>query len=84
MTKIKFNLTLDDLCTLTLQENSGYFSSTNPNGFVLETDLNIPTDYYKLSNGYFKTVVLYSKYGTTPIVVNPTNPFYKVENIKPD
>lgn len=80
MTGLKVTLAIDDLCNLTVTENSGYYDvDTNPTGFLPESNIDAPTfGVYKLSQGYFINILLYNKYNTSPIVTNATEGFYTV------
>lgn len=78
MTKLKFNLTTIDPCGISIQDVTGFVSGSNTEGFVAEGAGSIPVDSYKISNGYFKTVVLYEKYGVEPIIINPFEEFVHI------
>lgn len=83
MTKLKFNLVLGDDCALKTQDITG-FTTDNATGFYPESTVTVPKDSYKITQGYFKTVVLYNKYGLSPIIVNPNEPFVQKITVDPD
>lgn len=86
MTKLKFELTLGDSCDLTIADTTGFVSSANPEGFVLEATSVTPYDSYKISQGYFLNVLQYNKYGVDPIVVSTKEVFENInsEDVDPD
>jgi len=78
MTKLKIQAALSPICGLTITDISGFFdNSTNPNGFLPETNTDpVAVDTYKISNGYFFNVLLYNVYNQQPLVLNPTEAPY--------
>lgn len=80
MTKLKFTIALDDNCSLTLNDTSGFYDAdTNINGFLTETNSDdLAFKVYKISHGYFLNVLLYNKYGSAPIVNNTQEIAYNI------
>lgn len=83
-TKIKFNLTLGDSCNLTITDTTQYYQiQNNPTGFYAETEPSQPIDTYKLSQGYFKNVIVYNKYAQKPFIVNTNEIFKRIISVDP-
>jgi hypothetical protein len=74
MTIITTTTALDTQCNLSSVDSTGFYnSSTNPTGFLTESDSSaLALNLYKISNGYFLNILLLDKYASTPIITNPT------------
>lgn len=83
MTKLKITITLDDTCGLSVTDTAGFYDvDTNPFGFLPEDNTDdLALNVYKLSHGYFLNVLLYNRYGLTPIIVNTYDTFFKVGDV---
>jgi hypothetical protein len=72
MTKISNEIKFSNYCNLLIKNNTGFYSSSNLNGFLKETDTqDTILTHYKLSNGYFFNLLLYKYYAKDEIILNP-------------
>lgn len=81
MTTIKTTITLDDVCTLTVTDITGFYSSpSNLTGFLPEGDSSsLAFNVYKISHGYFLNTILASRYNLTPTIFNPTESLIHID-----
>jgi len=79
MTQLKTSVVLSPSCGLTVTDTTGFYDSvTAPGGFLPETDVSTPVvGTYKISNGYFITLLTYNKYNGIPSLSNTTAIWYK-------
>ena len=85
MTKLKVSVDLNNVCTLSVTDTSGFYDSvTNPFGFLPEANSDpVAADIYKLSNGYFFNLILYNKYNTDAVLTNTSEVIKKVITVDP-
>src|SRR5215217_1471132 len=77
MTKLKININFNSNRILSIQDTTGFGGSE---GFFLESSSPTGEGNYKLSNGYFVNLVVYHRYNTNSVIVNPNDLPYYIES----
>jgi len=76
MTNIKFNVTIDNSCILSILDVTGY-QPDNLTGFISPS---LTGAGYKLNEGYFQNIIQYNKHRYGPVIVNTTEPYTNVDS----